>query len=586
VNSKLFLLVAVLGFFLCSCGNSSFSEKEASALNVQSSSSFALPNSAWDSSWAADHRLQIAMPSIPSNLNPFTNLTSTGQAIQRQLHGFLWKTNPKTGIPEAELCAALSALPNQKNNWQINLHQNRFFDPTKPESRCISADVAFTLKAFSMPGLAHAGFQNALQALKQVWLTNDSTLQLEFWGSDSALIYALSDLPILREAEWNPSKSLRSFSQTSAFTSVADYSDLVKAGQKNTPRQGLGNYSLLEFEPSQRVRMCRKANSKLPIMAPDTLDWIWLGDATGLENHLKYQRADVFPYLTHSDMLAFNRNPSIKAHYHLSAIKTETFTFLAFNTKPAETAQHPALADPQLRMALAYLTPKQKLLSVLFDSSLKPIEGLGHLGPKKIKPGPNFQPEKAKAFLKKAGWNDSDGNGILDKIHNGQFVELKLTLLYNAASRISEDLASLLQGHWMVAGVGLEKKALAAAAFFTEAENHNYDVILTGFAGKYSPAHMHELWHSQSWKNRGHNYTGFGNAYSDELLLQLNSTINPVKQEELLLKLQDLILEKTPWIPLYYSQRYMATHRRWHGVHVLSLPPGFMPEEFRLGKGN
>ena len=166
---------------------------------------------------------------------------------QRQLHGFLWKTNPKTGIPEAELCAALSALPNQKNNWQINLHQNRFFDPTKPESRCISADVAFTLKAFSMPGLAHAGFQNALQALKQVWLTNDSTLQLEFWGSDSALIYALSDLPILREAEWNPSKSLRSFSQTSAFTSVADYSDLVKAGQKNTPRQGLGNYSLLEF---------------------------------------------------------------------------------------------------------------------------------------------------------------------------------------------------------------------------------------------------------------------------------------------------------------------------------------------------
>ena len=65
--------------------------------------------------------------------------------------------------------------------------------------------------------------------------------------------------------------------------------------------------------------------------------------------------------------------------------------------------------------------------------------------------------------------------------------------------------------------------------------------------------------------------------------MQLAEPVSSSRQEELLLALQELILEQTPWIPLHYSQRYMATHRRWHEVNVLSLPPGFMPEEFRLG---
>lgn len=553
--------------------------------HVESTSSVALPNSEWDSSWSTQNRLQIAMPSIPSNLNPFANLTSTGQAIQRQHHGFLWKTNPLTGIPEAELCAELSALSKHEHKWQIRLHQNRYFDLHSAESRCSAADVAFSLKAFSLPGLAHAGFQNTLHALKEVEVSNEATLQLEFWGNDSALIYALSDIPILRESEWDPKKSLRISSKTNPGTNVAAYPVLAKSVQNNKPGQGMGAYSLVDFQPSQRVRMVRKIGSKLASPSPDTLDWIWLGDATGLENHLKFQRADVVPYLTHSDMIAFNREPLINSNYHLSAIITQTFTFLAFNTKPAETAQHGGMADPTLRLALAFLTPRQKILNTLFDSSLTPIRGLGHMGPKKEKNSPDFNLEQAKSLLKKAGWRDSDGNGMVDKVENGQLIELRLNLLYNSASRISEDLASLLQGHWLKAGVGIEKKALASAAFFTEAQNHNYDVLLTSFSGKYSPEHMNELWHSSSWKNRGHNYTGFGDAFSDNLLHQLTESNSAAEQEVILEQIQDLILKQTPWIPLYYSQRYTATHRRWHGVHVLSVPPGFMPEEFRLGKG-
>ena len=583
VNSNLFFLPSLFGLFLLSCGNPSQSEQQSIPTQVQYANSFALANSVWNSAWSNQNRLQIAIHSIPSNLNPFANITSTGQAIQRQLHGFLWKTNPLTGMPEADLCSSLSALPKQKNTRQLILHQNRFFDAPNPDSRCTAADVIFSLKAFSLPGLANSSYQNTLQALKYVQQLNDSTLHLEFLGNDSALIYALTDIPILRESEWDPTASLRSLSHSPPGNSVAVLPELMKAVQKNSAGQGLGNYALADFQPSQLVRLCLKPSTSSAQNSPDTLDWIWLGDATGLENHLKFQRADVFPYLTHSDYMAFAKNPGISAHYHISAIQTQTISYFALNSKPFESGRHPAMEDPQVRLALAYLTPKQLLLSTVFDSSIKPIVGLGHLGPKNSKKNPDFQPEKAIALLKKAGWTDSDQDGILDKSIKGKSVRLSLKLLYNSASRISEDLISLLQGNWLKHGVVLEKKALVSSVFYTELQNRNYDIALISFSAKYSPAHLQELWHSQSWKNRGHNYTGFGSPQSDSLLMQLAEPVSSSRQEELLLALQELILEQTPWIPLHYSQRYMATHRRWHEVNVLSLPPGFMPEEFRLG---
>lgn len=576
--------MAALSLF--ACGNAGLGEAKPSDFTVHSAYYHRLPNSPWNASWSTEKRLQLALPSIPANLNPFTNVTAPGQAMQRQLHGFLWKTNPLTGWAEPDILTHLAPISGKTNHWQISISQNRFFEPKNPLSRCSAFDVAFTLKAFSLPGLAHAGFLNALQPLNSIQVLNDSSLILEFQGADSSLIYALSDLPVLREAEWDPHQTLRGIFHAAHRSTLSSFPKLIPASQSNNPGQGLGWYAMFDFQPSQLVRMRLKNRPSQPQSAADTLDWIWLGDATGLENHLKYQRADVFPYLTHSDLLAFKKNPAIAAHYHLSAIKTQTFTFLAFNSRPTESGQHPALANPNVRLALACLTPKHQLLSSLFDSSIKPMVGLGHLGPKQSKPSPDFQPEKAKALLAAAGWKDSDKNGILDKTINGKLVELRFTLLYNAASRISEDLASLLQGHWMRQGVGLEKMALASTAFFSEAQNHNYDIILTGFSGKFSPAHMVELWHSDSWKNHGHNYTGFGDANSDALLEALAGQISPTKQEELLIKLQDLILGQTPWIPLYYSQRYIASHRRWHGVNVLALPPGFMPEEFRLGLQN
>ena len=585
MNPKLFSLLIILGLGIHACGNNPLSVQEPTPIQVQSTFSFSLTNSAWSSAWSAENRLQVAMPSIPSNLNPFANPTSTGQAIQRQLHGFLWKTNPLTGRPQADLCSKIVALADQKNTWQLNLHQNRFFESNNPNSRCMAADVAFSLKAFSIPGLAHSAYQNALQPLKKIELSNDSTLKLEFWGNDSALMYALADVPILREAEWDPNKSLRGLGQAFQSASVDAFPNMAMAPQKNSPGQGLGPYSLLDFQPSQLVRMRLKTAPALAHSAPDTLDWVWLGDATGLKNHLEFQRADVFSYLTLADFTSFKKNKTISTNYHLSAIQTQTLNFLAFNSKPLESGQHPAMQDPRVRLALAYLTPKQQLLSTLFDSSLKPIEGLGHLGPKKKKTNPDFQPEKAKALLMKAGWTDSDNNGILDKTINGKSVNLNLVLLYNSSSKLSEDLVSLIQGHWLKHGIALEKKAQPSASFYAEAQNHHYDIVLTGFSAKYSAAHMRELWHSESWYKHGHNYTGFGNTHSDSLLQQLGKPISASQEEELLSKLQDLILEQTPWIPLHYSQRYMATHRRWHGVNVLSLPPGFMPEEFRLGKG-
>ena len=63
-------------------------------------------------------------------------------------------------------------------------------------------------------------------------------------------------------------------------------------------------------------------------------------------------------------------------------------------------------------------------------------------------------------------------------------------------------------------------------------------MMLGGWGGSASYSNPYQLWHTSSWANKGSNFCGFGDAYSDSLIDAANSAIEPEEHRNAIWQLQ------------------------------------------------
>ncbi|NJL24979.1 MAG: hypothetical protein HC902_07270 [Calothrix sp. SM1_5_4] len=119
----------------------------------------------------------------------------------------------------------------------------------------------------------------------------------------------------------------------------------------------------------------------------------------------------------------------------------------------------------------------------MFD---KAVEGRGPVYykspfmPESVKPI-EFSPEKAKALLKKAGWDDKDKNGVLEKTIDGQNREFRFSLLL--PNRDSEKYFTLYKEDLKKAGIDMEIKLIEWNTFSKLLDEQKFDAVTLAWAG-------------------------------------------------------------------------------------------------------
>ena len=218
----------------------------------------------------------------------------------------------------------------------------------------------------------------------------------------------------------------------------------------------------------------------------------------------------------------------------------------------------PKFSDKRVRQALTMAFNRQGLVENIFH-------GLGEVtsGPfgqqtscydQSIKPWP-FDLEAAKAKLAEAGWTDTDGNGIIDKVIDGEKVDFEFTMLIYGSSTEYATLAEVYREDLLSIGIKMIPSAVEWSTMLKKMDEREFDVY-TGAWVLSLPTDLMQIWHSkEADKPKSSNRIGFRNAEADRIAEAMRVEFDEDKRLELCHQFHALVHEEQPYTFIYQRRR-------------------------------
>ncbi|MEM9920457.1 MAG: ABC transporter substrate-binding protein [Bacteroidota bacterium] len=328
---------------------------------------------------------------------------------------------------------------------------------------------------------------------------------------------------------------------------------------------GSGAYKLDNWIPNDRVILKKKENwwgnqlvDRYPMLTavPDELIFRPVRDATAALSLLRSKEVDFVGRIPSEQFSKLKEDESFKSDFELHTPATTIYNYIGINTT------NPKLSDKRVRQALAYCINIDEIINNIQKGDAKKI--VGPIPPyfdyyhKGLEPY-SLNLEKAKALLTEAGWTDTDGNGIVDKVVDGE--KLELTLEYNMTPQNinSEKVAILFKEEARKVGVNIEPKVKEANLLIKDRNSGNYELFILGASSDFGLYDPKQLWYTTS----GANYTRFGNAESDALIDNIRTELDETKRNKLYLEFQELLYDEMPVIFLFNAADHVVINKKF-----------------------
>jgi peptide/nickel transport system substrate-binding protein len=213
-------------------------------------------------------------------------------------------------------------------------------------------------------------------------------------------------------------------------------------------------------------------------------------------------------------------------------------------------------SDVRVRKAISYAIDREVISNRTLHGcavpSLGPVMPTISWSNKELKGYP-YDPEKAKQLLAEAGWEDTDGNGIVDK--NGE--EFAVTLYTYPQRPGLQPMAEAIQSMLKDVGVKVEVRVMDYSAIGEHMTDR--DLKLSGNAVAMVPDpdyYLRMTYHSSGDSNTW----GYNNPEMDSLLEEGLSTFDAGKRQEIYDKVQEIAIDEVPLIHVAYYKVAVVMH--------------------------
>ncbi|MBL8851009.1 MAG: peptide-binding protein [Planctomycetaceae bacterium] len=238
------------------------------------------------------------------------------------------------------------------------------------------------------------------------------------------------------------------------------------------------------------------------------------------------------------------------------------FAFIFWNQRT------PFFADQRVRQAMSYTLDYKEMLDEICYGIYEPCSGTFHPD-SWMAPKPSPQPyqqdlDKAEALLDEAGWTDSDGDGIRDKMVDGRKTDFDFSILLGEGSKTTERIVTLLAENLGQIGITCRPQPIEFTVMLEKARKHEFQALTMGLGAGADPTTSENIYTTNAIKN-GRNYASYSNPEVDELFEQGKREFDRAKRAEIYGRIHMLLWEDQPMTWLYNRNAFYGFNKRLRG---------------------
>ncbi|EHJ47923.1 extracellular solute-binding protein family 5 [Solidesulfovibrio carbinoliphilus subsp. oakridgensis] len=324
---------------------------------------------------------------------------------------------------------------------------------------------------------------------------------------------------------------------------------------------GAGPYRLVSWEPGRRLVLDVNTDYFEGRPYIDQVVYRIIPDTATMFLELKAGGIDMMG-LTPQQYLYQTKGPAFDADWRKFKYLSFAYTYLGYNLKS------PFFADVRVRQALAHAVNKDDIVK----GALLGL-GLPTIGP--YKPGTwmydtdikdyAFDPALAKSLLAEAGWQDRNGDGVLEDPSGRPF---RFTILTNQGNDQRVKAATIIQSQFAAIGVMVEIRTVEWASFIKEfVDKGNFDALVLGWTISQDPD-VYDVWHGSRAVPGGLNFVGYKNPEADALLERGRRTVDQAERKKIYDAFQEILHKDQPYLFLFAPYALPILSSRFQDVAV------------------
>ncbi len=454
--------------------------------------------------------IRFALASAPVNLDPRFATDATSERINRLLYTRLVDFDEQARpVPALATWQVLAPL-----HYRFHLgEQGRHFHDG---SRLDTADVAATFASILEPD-SISPHRGTLQKIDRIEIIDADTLDF-YLRTPDLLFPGYLSIGILPQE---------------GIVSGARFQNhpLGSGPFRFLSWPSAGHLELQRIEDGQRLVFEQVRDPTMRILK------LLRGEVDLLQNDLP---PELLHYLEQQDEIQVTRIPG------------NNFSYLGFQLEDADTGRE------EVRRAIALAIDRAAIIHYVFDGAARPAASLlppeHWAGAKQLD---LFQPDpdQARALLQAAGYS----------------AEHPLKLSYKTSSdpfRIR--IATILQEQLSRVGIEVLIQSYDWGTFYGDIKSGRFQMYSLAWVGVKSPDIFRYAFHSGSLPPGGANRGRLKDARADELITLAMNAGDMQQQAQWYARLQHYLLQRLPYVPLWYEDQYFASRP---GVSGYELTP-------------
>ncbi len=264
------------------------------------------------------------------------------------------------------------------------------------------------------------------------------------------------------------------------------------------------------------------------------------------------------------------RNQTSDDEYYRTNTKASAIEWTEFHF--VWNLREPQFSDPRVRTAMSYAMDYDELIQRLRYGLDEQCSGVFHPAAKWApKPAPKLfvqDLDKAEELLDEAGWTDSDGDGVRDKLVGGRKVDFRFSMLtVNKQDRV--DVCTLMRECLDQIGIKCDVKPLEFAVVIDSLHNKKFQAAFGGWGTGADPYSLENIFMT----DKDRNYGGYSNAEVDKLFEAGMLELDVEKRVKIYQQISLLLYEDQPYTWLFHQNAFYGFNKSLRGYNFSPRGP-------------